>query len=144
MSLRKYKLIALLVCAAVSGAGYAGYSDFSAKPDKCPDAAIVQRNSMSESNMVEDVHGRETCCDANGFPYHIDGEWSVNYIDYFDTAYRWSLHTSTLFVDNAHEALVEVRRKLTGLIFAGGPYVEMGNLYCEYQSVEGGVSLSYR
>lgn len=144
MNLQKDKLAALFICIVVSSAGSAAYADVSAKPDKCPDAAVVQRSSMSESNMVENVPGRDACCDANGFPYHITGEWSVNYPDYFDTAFRWSIHTSTLFANNAHEALAQVRGKIAGLVLAGGPYEEMGGAYCEYQSVEGGVSLSYR
>lgn len=112
----------------------------SQKPKKCPSLSSLQTVQIQESDLIEKEPGRMACCTPNGFPYWVDGKWSIHdYVNNYDTENKWALSFGDVQANNSEQALQKYSKNLSTLSFESGPHRgSMGGWYCSYRSSEGG------
>lgn len=115
-------------------------------PKKCPSVSSLQTIKIQESDLIEKEHGRSVCCDANGFPYWVEGKWGIHeYVSYFDTENKWGLGFPDFQTNRSEEALQHYNKALSSLTFDSGPTRNrgpMGGWSCYYRTMEGSTSAS--
>ncbi|MHB1947997.1 MAG: hypothetical protein ACYCQI_07795 [Gammaproteobacteria bacterium] len=111
------------------------------KPIQCPSPDFLKRQLVLKEDFYEIEPPKEKCCDANGFPYKVDGKWGIKeYEGSYGTENKWSFGLHTFTANNYEQAFSAVVRTIFSLRFYSGPVQYMGRWYCTYLSENGDVS----
>ena len=117
----------------------------SQKPTKCPSVSALQTIRIQKNDLFEIKPGRWTCCNANGFPYYVDGTWGMRkFVSHYDTNDKWAFSLHEIQANSAEESLKKFNKDLYTLTFAYGPTKAMQSWYCSYFSSSGDVGVWLR
>ena len=131
---RKTKLIAL-------GLMLVGQFANSQTLPTCPKPSDLQNLNLTINDLKEEVTPHQACCTANGFPYFVEGEWSIAYkFVYVEGVYQWHFSSRAESGRSPDQALKKLNK-----LFIHLPqprlYKEYGQWTCAYGSAGVGAYL---
>ncbi len=97
----------------------------------CPKSSDLQIINLTVNDLKENSPPHQDCCTASGFPYFVEGTWSIDKKFVTSGSVQWDISSRAETGRTPEQALIKLKKLFTHL---PKPWLhnEYGHWVCEY------------